>query len=184
MISIKTPRLKLIPLDHSLLVTWKEYGREALESQIGLQHNSWELEKFYHEETLSALQDFWIPMTRKFPFDFIWYTNWEIILMEKSCSIGGIGFSGLPNNEGFTEVGYCLDKKFRGKGYATEALQYAIEWASQDIDLKYLVAETPIENFASQAVLKKNQFIQTGQKTLIQPTGLEVFTWKLLLRNA
>ncbi|MHA8087093.1 GNAT family N-acetyltransferase [Aquirufa sp. Wall-65K1] len=182
MIAIKTPRLQLIPLDHSLLTIWADQGRDALEIQIGLQHNTWEIEAFFQEETQMALQDYWLPMTKKFPFDFIWYTNWEIILTEKSCSIGGIGMAGLPNDQGFTEVGYCLDKKFRGHGYASEALQYLIQWASQDQGLHYLVAETPIDNLASQSVLLKNDFVKTGQKKLMQPEGMEVFTWKRLIQ--
>ena len=57
MIVIKTPRLQLIPLDHSLLTTWAEHGRNALEIQIGLQHNTWEIESFFQEETQMASYD-------------------------------------------------------------------------------------------------------------------------------
>ena len=70
MISIQSERLQLIALNHSDLVLWKNKGREALELSLGLTPNNLELEEFYRNETSKALHDFWIPQTRKFPFDF------------------------------------------------------------------------------------------------------------------
>ena len=123
MISIQSDRLQLIPLDHSLLTIWKNQARKALESCLQLQTNSFDLEAFYFQEMQLALNEFWIPQTHKYSFDFCWYTNWEIILKSSSCSVGGIGFSGLPNNEGETEIGYVVDKKFRQQGIAAEAVE-------------------------------------------------------------
>ncbi len=178
MISIKTERLLLIPLDHQSLQSWLKSGRKDLEKSLQLMPNDLLLEPFYENEMLHALQHYWIPMTKKFPFDFMWYTNWEIILKSKSCSIGGIGFSGMPNDQGNTEIGYALDQKFRGHGYAREAIQALVEWAFQDADLHYIRAETPCENIASQTVLKANNFVQIDQKTIHCPDPLEVFTWE------
>jgi len=70
MISLKTERLQLIPLDHEMLSIWKNMGRPALEKFLQLKPNSWDIEKFYVQETTLALRDFWLPMTKKFPFDF------------------------------------------------------------------------------------------------------------------
>jgi hypothetical protein len=57
---------------------------------------------FFEAETLEALEHFWIPMAQIFPWDFAWYSNWEIILEEENRSIGGIGYSGLPDDNGCT----------------------------------------------------------------------------------
>jgi len=178
MVSIKTERLQLIPLDHEMLSIWKNAGRTALEKFIHLQPNSWNIEKFYEQETFLALRDFWVPMTKKYPFDFLWYTNWEIILTEKSCSVGGIGFGGMPSNEGNTEVGYFVDQKFRGQGIASEALAALKTWAFQDPDLQMLRAETPVDNMASEKVLVKNQFHSTGQKEILTPEPMKVICWE------
>jgi len=113
---------------------------------------------FYEQEILQALRDYWIPQTAKFPLDYFWYTNWEIILKDSSCSVGGIGLAGLPDDQGTTEIGYAIDQKYEGQGFATEALQGLSTWAFQDAGLQTLRAETPIENLASQRVLTKTTF--------------------------
>jgi ribosomal-protein-alanine N-acetyltransferase len=178
MISISSNRLKLVPLDNSLLKIWQNEGRQALEKALHLKPNNLSLEPFFEQEMKDALANFWLPMTHKFPLDFTWYTNWEIILTDSSCSIGGIGLSGLPDNHGSTEIGYAIDQKFRNLGYAAEALETLVNWAFQDPDLNYIRAETPVENRASQSVLQRTLFHQTGQKTIQCPEPLEVFTWE------
>ena len=178
MISLKTERLQLIPLDYEMLSVWKNSGRSALEKILQLEPNSWIIEKFYEQETNLALHDFWLPMAKKYPFDFLWYTNWEIILKEKSCSVGGIGLGGMPSNEGSTEVGYFIDQKFRGLGIASEALEAIKSWAFQDPDLNKLRAETPLDNLSSQKVLEKNQFHREGQKEILTPEPLQVICWE------
>ena len=147
---------------------------------LDLQHNPWELELFYEQETAQALRDFWIPQTAKFPLDYYWYTNWEIILNPSSCSVGGIGFAGLPDDEGTSEIGYALDQKFQGQGIATEAVKALTEWAFQDAGLQVLRAETPVDNVGSQRVLEKNKFQKTGEKTLALEIPMQVFTWERL----
>ncbi len=177
---LQTPRLTLIPLQLPHLLVWQNSGRKDLEKMLDLQHNPWELELFYEQETSQALRDFWIPQTAKFPLDYYWYTSWEIILHSSSCSVGGIGFAGLPDNEGTTEIGYALDQKFRGHGIATEAVQALTDWAFIDTGLNLIRAETPVDNAASQRVLEKNNFQKTGEKTLEIEIPLQVFTWERL----
>jgi RimJ/RimL family protein N-acetyltransferase len=112
--------------------------------------------------------------------DYYWYTNWEIILNSASCSVGGIGFAGLPDNNGKTELGYAIDQKFEGQGIATEAVGAIIDWAFQDEGLKIIQAETPTDNVSSQRVLIKNQFNYTGEKKLELETPMQVLTWERL----
>lgn len=182
MISIKTPRLELIPLDHSMLQIWKKYGRKELEKSLQLNHNSWNVEKFYEDETNQALINFWLPMTHKYPLDFFWYTSWEIVFIEKSCSVGGIGFSGLPDNDGKTEIGYMMDQKYRNLGIATEAVTYLIQWAFQDKDLQFITAETPLENQGSQKVLIKNGFEKTGTREIFVEEVMPLVCWEKKIR--
>ena len=178
MISIQTSRLQLIPLDHEMLQIWNHSGRESLEKFLQLKPNSWETEKFYQDETTMALRDFWLPMTKKFPLEFPWYTNWEIVLKEKSCSIGGIGLSGMPNNEGCTEIGYVLDQKYREMGLATEAVNALKTWAFKDPGLVKIMAETPVENLNSQKVLQKNNFKIISEKPMNIPERIQVYVWE------
>ena len=178
MISIQTSRLKLIPLDHEMLQIWNHSGRKSLEKFLQLEPNTWEAEKFYQDETRVALTDFWLPMTKKYPMEFTWYTNWEIILKEKSCSIGGIGLSGMPNNEGCSEIGYFIDQKFRGLGFASEAVCALKTWAFKDPDLVKIKAETPVDNLKSQKVLQKNNFKVIGEKQINIPEPTPLYCWE------
>jgi RimJ/RimL family protein N-acetyltransferase len=180
MFELHTPRLTLIPLSHQHLLVWHQSGRKDLEKILNLKPNPWKLELFYEQETQQALSNYWIPQTAKFPLDYYWYTSWEIILQDSSCSVGGIGFAGLPDDEGATEIGYALDEKFRGMGIATEAVQALSDWAFQDPGLHKLRAETPVDNVGSQRVLEKNNFQKTGQKTIALEMPLQVFTWERL----
>ena len=180
MFELHTPRLTLIPLSHQHLLVWHQSGRKDLEKILNLQPNPWKLELFYEQETQQALSNYWIPQTAKFTLDYYWYTSWEIILQDSSCSVGGIGFAGLPDDEGATEIGYALDEKFRGMGIATEAVQALSDWAFQDPGLHKLRAETPVDNVGSQRVLEKNNFQKTGQKTIALEMPLQVFTWERL----
>ena len=177
-IQVQTPRLTLIPLTHYQLNVWKQSGRKDLEKILNLQHNPWSLGLFYEQEMLQALSDYWIPQTAKFPLDFPWYTSWEIILNSASCSVGGIGLAGLPDNAGTTEMGYAIDQKFEGQGIATEAVQGLTDWAFQDKELVILRAETPVDNMGSQRVLEKNNFKKTGEKKLALEIPMQVFTWE------
>lgn len=177
-IQVQTPRLTLVPLTHNQLLIWKQLGREELAKSLEIKHNPWEMGLFYEQEMLQALSDFWIPQTAKFPLDYYWYTNWEIILNSASCSVGGIGLAGLPDNEGTTEIGYAIDQKFEDQGIASEAVEALSKWVFEDKDMKVLRAETPIENIASQRVLMKNNFHKTGEKTLELEIPMEVFTWE------
>jgi RimJ/RimL family protein N-acetyltransferase len=94
--------------------------------------------------------------------------------------VGGIGFAGLPDDEGTSEIGYALDQKFQGQGIATEAVKALTEWAFQDAGLQVLRAETPVDNVGSQRVLEKNKFQKTGEKTLALEIPMQVFTWERL----
>jgi [ribosomal protein S5]-alanine N-acetyltransferase len=177
-IQVQTPRLTLVPLTHNQLLIWKQLGREELAKSLEVKHNPWEMGLFYEQEMLQALSDFWIPQTAKFPLDYYWYTNWEIILKDASCSVGGIGLAGLPDNDGTTEIGYAIDQKFEGQGIASEAVEALSKWVFKDKDMRVLRAETPINNYASQRVLMKNNFHKTGEKTLELEIPMEVFTWE------
>jgi RimJ/RimL family protein N-acetyltransferase len=183
MIDISSERLKLIPLDNYLLQIWHQQGRNAMEAKLGLNPSNWQIEDFFQTETQEALANYWIPMTDEYLVDFFWYTNWEIVLVEKNLSIGGIGLSGLPDQHGATMVGYCIDMPFRQQGFASEALQCLIDWASTDINLKTILADTPLDNIASQQVLKKCGFSTFGLIDEVQHIELlKVKHWHLSIR--
>lgn len=87
-----------------------------------------------------------------------WFTYWIIKPIGTREVAGLIGFKGIES-DGSVEVGYGIFKKFEGKGYATEALRYMINWAFSHKSCKEITAlGVKKENIGSQRVLYKNGF--------------------------
>jgi ribosomal-protein-alanine N-acetyltransferase len=177
LIEIESDRLILIPLDHRLLSVWFEKGRLPMTEQLKLNQSIWETEPIFEAETNDALENFWLPQTKNFPDNFFWYTNWEIVLKSENVSIGGIGFAGYPD-EGKTQIGYFIDKKYRNLGYATEALIALLDWGFMDPALKTVLADTDKENLDSQKVLIKNGFSCFGEGQVEHTQTMQVFHWE------
>lgn len=158
---IETSRLKLVPLNHEQLLLYK-HNPEALAMSLGTNFQP----KHHDPEILPHLieaLDMWIAWTKEHESQFEWYTTWEIILKKENIAIGGIGFSGYPDSEGKSMVGYGLDTRYFGQGYATEALKGLINWAFSHKELNAIVADTLTTGIPSQRVLIKNGFVLTGE---------------------
>lgn len=77
---------------------------------------------------------------------------------------GAIGVIGLfEDRDPAPEVGYWISRPFWGRGYATEALQGAMVWASRAWKRRALVAGHFTDNPASGRVLEKAGFLYTGE---------------------
>jgi len=153
---LETSRLKLVPLSHEQLILYKN-DPVALSNELGLQYLERQNDPSTLDDVTEALE-FWLTNTLVYPRHFEWYTNWEIILKEEKIAIGGIGFAGLPDEEGKAMVGYGLDLRYHGKGYATEALEAILAWGFNHPQLRKIIADTPIDNLPSQRVLIKCGF--------------------------
>ena len=55
----------------------------------------------------------------------------------------------------YIEVGYVLDKKYWGKGFATESVKKLIDYGLNHIKLKNIYACCHIDNGSSKNVIKK-----------------------------
>lgn len=95
-----------------------------------------------------------------YPEDRNWYAAWFISLKD-GARIGDLGFKGYPP-EGNVEIGYGLLPEYWGRGYATEAVCAAVEWALKQPGVTAVEAETEPDNAASQRVLEKAGFAPNG----------------------
>jgi [ribosomal protein S5]-alanine N-acetyltransferase len=59
-------------------------------------------------------------------------------------------------------IGYSLSKEHNGKGYATEAVRLAVEYAFQELKLHRVEAGVMLHNVASMRVLEKAGFHKEG----------------------
>ncbi|MFB6959137.1 GNAT family N-acetyltransferase [Streptomyces sp. NPDC056309] len=82
-----------------------------------------------------------------------------LVRREDGCAVGGMGFHGVPDEEGRVEVGYDLAVSARGHGYATEALRALSGWALARDDVRLLVATVDRANLPSQRVVTRAGFV-------------------------
>jgi RimJ/RimL family protein N-acetyltransferase len=73
-----------------------------------------------------------------------------------------IGACGIMTHENAPELGYWLGVPYWGKGFATEALHAAIDYAFTDLAHESLQAGARVTNPASRRVLEKCGFQWTG----------------------
>ena len=75
----------------------------------------------------------------------------------------GLFYLGYDDTQTEIEVGYILNKKFWGKGYATELAKAIIEWGFQHLPINKLIAVIHPENEKSRHVIKKTGMEYVGR---------------------
>ena len=125
----------------------------------------------YGEKKLAEFENIKILTSEKEALDFIHRfqvrfnekkgIRWAISIKGEKQIIGTIGFKGfIPLHKAF--VGYEIHPDFEGKGYATEAVATAVDYAFGSLDLQRVEAEVMPGNMASEKVLIKNGFKKEG----------------------
>ncbi len=133
-------------------------SRNQMEMAIGLTPSNMQISPLYQAELEDALQNYWLTKTALHPEEYYWYTNWEMILLSKNKSIGGIGIGGPPNEEGEAILGFIVDEAYQQQGFASEATLRMIDWYFEQPDAKALTATTYVDNIASTKTLERCGF--------------------------
>lgn len=89
-----------------------------------------------------------------------WYAIW-LVTRHDGVQVGDLSFKGL-NEDGSVEIGYGIKDEFQGRGYATEAVMAAVDWALKQTGVLRVEAEAEPDNTASQRVLAKCGFVLNG----------------------
>ena len=86
---------------------------------------------------------------------------------------GTINFHAAPDRRGMVEVGYVLLPRYRGRGYAIEAVRALFAWARQNPQVNVFRASVSPGNERSLHLIRKLGFVQVGEQ--IDPEdGLEL----------
>ena len=83
---------------------------------------------------------------------------YRIVSPVSGQTIGTAGFYGPPDESGQVTIGYGLVDQEWGNGYGTEAVTGLIEICRDDGAISAILADTDLDNIASQRVLEKNGF--------------------------
>ncbi len=86
-----------------------------------------------------------------------------IVDRSEAALVGDVGFKTMPDERGFTEIGYGIAPEFRKRRYATEAVHAMVDWAFEREEVNGIVAECLEDNTASIRVLEGLGMRLTGR---------------------
>jgi ribosomal-protein-alanine N-acetyltransferase len=89
---------------------------------------------------------------------------WIVVERAGNVGVGAAGFKGRPDRGGTVEIGYGVVSAYRGRGYATEAVQALVRWALTRPEVNRVIAECAPENAASIRVLEQAGFHQAATR--------------------
>jgi 8-oxo-dGTP diphosphatase len=109
------------------------------------------------------LADEWIASTHaKMAAGHAWHLAITESEQAEQVLAGGVSLD-LDAAKREAELGYWIARRFWGRGYATEASARLIRWGLANLDVDRLVSAALIENPASQTVLRRVGFRETGE---------------------
>ena len=147
---IETERLVLFPYTKENLALFNT-DLAAFETAFGVVYRGEELDHL--------LQGFLKRLESEIaddPDNYLWFTEFLIVLRENSHVIGSIDYKYVPR-VGVTEVGYGMNPAYEGRGYMTEALTAFLDFGARR-GLRAVRADTLSDNRRSQNVLKRCGF--------------------------
>lgn len=153
MFELITERLRLIPLNLANL-KFCLVSRRFMEMNLGLRQTYYPNDSDSERDLKQAIAEL-IKIIEKDEKNYLWNTNWEIVLKSENRIIGGFEFQGSPDVNGEVQIGYVIQSSYRRKGYMAEALSCIVPWALSMDGVFSVIAETEKDNIPSSAVLEK-----------------------------
>ncbi|MDD4291164.1 MAG: GNAT family N-acetyltransferase [Clostridia bacterium] len=147
-----TDRLEIYPLAPDELVLLTQNLTE-LEKRLKIKYSAEPIEG--HFRTIVEQQT---AICRNDPDNYLFHTFWLIIRKSDSVAVGSADFKCPPDENGEVEIGYGLNKEFEKHGYMTETVRAMCTWAFIRKDVHTVIAETELDNIASQSILKRCGF--------------------------
>ena len=87
---------------------------------------------------------------------------WTVCLKnDPSCIIGRCGLQPIADDDsplGRIELGYLIDKGWRGQGYASESCRAILQYAFEKLEIEEVYAQIPADNTPSVRLARKLGF--------------------------
>ncbi len=112
--------------------------------------------------------------------------NWAITLKNNTEMIGIIGHYSIQNENYRSEIGYMLLPEFSNQGIISEAVKLVLKYGFSVLNLHSVEAIINPNNFASEKVLKKNNFKKEAHFTenvYYDGNFLDTAVYSILKRN-
>ena len=168
---ILTDRLKLVPYSAEHLRALID-GSGPFEEAFGLPVAEGLHESMGSDDVSPA----WLEQLRAASGTDPWVHGFAVVNRDVQVVIGNAGFKGPPDTEGRVEIAYGIAPGFQGQGFATEAAQALVSFASEDDRVRRILAHTLREGNASTRVLTKCGFEHTGE--IEDPEDGLVWRWE------
>lgn len=150
---IETERLKIIPLSYEQAEMFTHLD-SRLEDSLGLERAERELTTHYR----NAIRKYTLHWIKDDPENYLFSTIWVIVEKASNTVAGDIGFKRRADVNGYVEIGYSTQPKYRFQGYITEAINAMTQWAFTHQEVNAVIAETAADNAGSIKALKNNGF--------------------------
>ncbi|WP_421790032.1 GNAT family N-acetyltransferase [Hyphobacterium sp.] len=179
MLEIKADRLKLIALDARLSGLQSRAPAAFFEALNVQSEASWPPE-LMDQSAMDLTEEELKRHPDQLGWHF-WAFVWPGFAGGMDRLVGGGGFKGPPNDHGQVEIGYSMLVSFREQGLATEAVEALVGWAFESGQVSEVVAETLPHLIASQRVLEKTGFVETGAR---EDEGLKIVRFAMRREKA
>jgi [ribosomal protein S5]-alanine N-acetyltransferase len=161
---LETPRLTLIPLTPEQ-VRLHIGGGTLLEDAMGVRPGH----RIVEEPLQSIIRHFTIPFLQNPARPFLYDTLWIALDRDLNQFVADTKFKGAPDEDDHSvEIGYGTYPAFQRRGYMTEIVGGMVGWALAQPGVQRVVAETALDNTASQNVLINNHFIPFKQDECVR----------------
>jgi len=155
---LESKRIEIIPLTlHEMRIFIK--SRSDYEKHANLKVTGEEVPEFYKEEVKEMIKqdpEFWTSKNK----EYLFHTMWLMTLKETRTIVGQFLFNGHPNEHGEVEIFFMVEKPYRRKGIATEAMHEILKWGCKTKLFKKVFIEADLQNKAAMASLRKLGFKQ------------------------
>jgi ribosomal-protein-alanine N-acetyltransferase len=98
------------------------------------------------------------------PYFYLYYTFWLVIEKATRTIVAELGFKGKPNDKGEIEIGYGTMYQHRKRGFMTEAVEAMLQWAEEQPEVNWMLAETDESNRGSIRIMEKNGFVEFDKR--------------------
>lgn len=141
--NIKTERLLLVPLGPEFLNTTHEYASDIENTRFMIHLPNIDINET--KSFLERVQDEWKKDKPEF---------YEYAVLLDNKHIGSVDIYIVQDHvEG--ELGWIINKKYSGHGYATEAAREVIKFGINELNINKFIAHCDSENIASYRVMEK-----------------------------
>lgn len=161
---LRTDRLDLLPLSREFCEAIVDGDRPRARADLGLDLSEWPI----GSEVDRAFPSY-AARLREDPAMAAWQGR-AIVVRESEEIAGSANFKGAPA-DGIVEVGYQLIPRFRGHGYAREALAALVDRAFEEPATEEVVAVIQPDNTPSIAVAEAVGLQPTGAPSVVHPTS-------------